>query len=120
ARRLAARRGGASSATHRFADTGNRSPKIIVVFPFPHRDSSIGHSDIDQCEQPSQLQRAQFGLVSDVNSDLVVQAGRSTEAWCSVIRPEGPNEGLFGRALRCRGSAIASKFFYFVVGCGIR
>src|SRR5439155_20945839 len=55
-----------------FANRGNRSPKIVGVFRFPYSDGGIGHADIDQSKQTSQLHRAQFGLVSDVNSDLVV------------------------------------------------
>src|ERR1700758_3691290 len=96
----------------RFATGEKRAPEIIIIFRFPNSHAGIGHGDVYQREQPRKLNGAQSSLVGNVHGDLIVQLGRGTQAWRTIIRPESPDERLLFRSLR---RCIATQVFHFVV-----
>ena len=96
----------------RFANAGNRTPEIVVVFRFPNGHSGIGHADVYQGEQARELNGAQSSLIGNLHRDLIVEPRRRAQAWGAIIGPESADKCLFFRALRRRG---ATQVFHFVV-----
>ena len=119
--RIAVAAAGRSGAGVRFADRGNGSPKIVMVFGFPNGDRGIGHGYVDQREQAGEFYWTEVRLVSDVDTNLIIEAWRCAKTWRSIIGPEYTDKCLLGRALRRCDSAITAEIFHFVVsGCILR
>src|SRR5213595_730912 len=92
---------GWTSARIRFANPGNRPPKIIMVFRFPCTEAGFSHCDIHQRQQASQFNRLEGGggSISDLNRNLIVKSWGSTQARCSIVAPECTDERLLRRSL---------------------
>src|SRR5207248_9358173 len=86
---------------------------------FPDGYGGIGHCDIDQGEQTSQLQGAELGLIRNMDGYLIVESRRCAKTWRSVIRPKGADECLLRRSLRSGKNAIATKISRFIIGSGV-
>src|SRR5947209_14133020 len=92
-----------------------------MKFGIPHRDTGVGHGDVDQRQQARELGRpsGRSHLIGDVHRDLVVKTRRRTQTWGSVVSPEGPRLGLISAPHRGRCNSIAAHGLRLVVGDGV-
>ncbi len=70
-------------------------------------------------KQASQLDRSEFCLVGNLDSNLIVESRRRAEAGSSIVCPKGADKCLLGRALRRRRNPVATEIFRFVIGRSI-
>src|SRR5207244_7921812 len=112
---IAVTEAGGPSTGIRFANTGNWTPEIVVVFRFPNGHSGFGHGDVCQGEQARELNGAQSPLVGNLHRNLVVESRRRAQAWGAIISPESADECLLFRALRGRNDPVAAQVFRLVV-----
>src|SRR5205807_1744229 len=117
--RIAVAETGRAGAGIGFANARNRPPEIVVIFRFPNGYRGIGHCDIDQGEQTSQLHGAELGLIRNMDGYLIVESRRCAKTWRSVIRPKGADECLLRSSLRSGMNAIATKILRFIIGSGV-
>src|SRR5207244_9527733 len=109
---IAVTEAGGPSTGIRFANTGNWTPEIVVVFRFPNGHSGIGHGDVCQGEQARKLNGAHSSLVGNLHRDLIVQSRRRAQAWGTIVSPENADECLLFRALVWRNAPIATDVFH--------
>src|SRR5205814_6784473 len=97
-----------SGAEIRLADAADWSPEIVIILTFPNRHAGIGHGGVREGEKPGQIGGAEMHLISDVNGDLIVEARRRAQAWCSVVGPENSDKALFWCSRgRCENTVAA-------------
>ena len=105
-----------AGAEIRFADSADRSPKIVIVFRFPNRHRGVCHGGVGEGKEPRELRRAEMHLISEVNDDLIVEARRGAEARGSIVSPENSDETLLRSARTWRVDAITAQSFRFGIG----